>query len=131
MTVTSCGTGSTSRNQPTHPATASTRPRALRETVVSRPAHVRASPTARTSGQAVGAGSSISAASGRGDVVTGIGVCSAPNEVDHGEDDDPDDVDEVPVQSEHADAPRVLAGNVTGQSEERDDADQAQAHDDM
>src|SRR5262245_23060763 len=53
------GCGKTSRNQPAHPATASTAPSADTETLVSSPANMKVHPAASTSGHAVGAGTSI------------------------------------------------------------------------
>src|SRR5262249_18071760 len=133
VTTTSCAWGRTSRNQPTQPASASTTPRTLTDTAVSKPANMSVTPAARTSGHAVGAGISISKAL-RSDDGTGCmatAVSSAPDHVDDREDDDPDPVDEVPVQSEHIDAGRVLPSDVAGDREQRDDRHQDQADDDV
>src|SRR5258707_13897423 len=130
--TTSCARGRTSRNQPTPPAIASTTPRTLTEAAVSRPAKTSVTPAARTMGQAVGAGSSISrAVRSDGGATCGVAmaVSSAPDDVDDGEHDDPDDVDEVPVEGKHADAPGVLPADVSGDGEQRHDRHQSQADD--
>src|SRR5215472_227739 len=59
-TATSCSWGKTSRNQPTEPARASTTPRTVTDTLVSRPANIKANPQAKARGHAVDAGTSIS-----------------------------------------------------------------------
>src|SRR5215468_392395 len=64
-TVCSCSWGKTSRNQPIDPARESTAPSKLTEKLVTRPANNKVDPKARTKGQAVGAGTSISRGVGR------------------------------------------------------------------
>src|SRR5262249_33621986 len=118
---------------PTHPASARTTPRTLTDTAVSRPANMSVTPAARTSGHAVGAGTSISRAlrsEGGGASVT-TAVSSAPDHVDDREDDDPDGVHEVPVERDHVHAGRLLAVDVAGDGEQRDDRHQDHAHHDV
>src|SRR5262252_9376157 len=94
-TVSSCSCGKTSRNQPMHPARESTAPSKLTEKLVTRPANNKVDPKARTKGQAVGAGTSISPGVGRLSVdcsvisKVAISLSSASQNVHDGKNDDP------------------------------------------
>src|SRR5262249_44011104 len=102
-TVSSCSCGRTSRNQPIDPARESTAPSKLTEKLVTRPANNKVHPKARTKGQAVDAGTSIS----RGDwrvslncsVVSDVAIFfpSASQNVNDGENDDPNYIHKMPI----------------------------------
>src|SRR5215813_5037751 len=116
ISVASCGR--TSLNQPTAPAISRTAPSALTDALVTSPAKSSVVPNASTNGQVVAAGtSSALGTSGRAFVRVSMSVrmpiASAPDHVDHGEDDDPHRVDEVPVHGEHFESRRVLAAHVS------------------
>src|SRR6185369_3448765 len=127
--------GRTSRNQDTQPATSSSAPVTLIEKWVTRPAVIRLAPKATTRGAAVGAGRSTvfarsartSSRRGRSSVTC---LLSAPDDVDDGEHDDPDDVHEVPVEPEDVRAVRVLARDLALEGQPQDDgqADDADDH---
>src|SRR5215467_7227354 len=114
-TITSCSCGNTSRNQPMHPARESTAPNKLTEALVTRPANNKVHPKARTKGQAVGAGTSISRGVWRVSlncsVVSDVSIFfpSASKDVNHGENDDPNYIHKMPVQGEYFYATRVFA----------------------
>src|SRR5215470_12924311 len=116
-TVTSCSCGKTSRNQPMHPARESTAPRRLTERLVRRPANNREHPKARTKGQAVGVGTSISRGVWRlsfnSSVISNVAISllSASQNVNDSENDDPNRIHKVPVQRKHFHTARVLGAD--------------------
>src|ERR1700693_2534245 len=98
-TVSSCACGKTARNHPTQPASASAAPRTLTDILVTSPANRRAAPRARMKGQAVGAGTSMVRGAGEApfncSVVEIVAIpTSAPENVNHGENNNPYGVDE-------------------------------------
>src|SRR5215475_15164532 len=123
--VSSCSRGNTSRNQPTLPARESTAPRKLTERLVTRPANSKVQPNARTRGQAVGAGTSISrgvpplslTSSGISNVA--IFLLSASQNVNDGKNDDPNHIDKMPVQGKHFDTRPVFGADASCKREDR------------
>src|SRR5262245_35280456 len=135
-TASSCSRGRTSRNQPMPPATDSTKPRAVTDTFVSRPANASVHPDASTSGHAVGAGTSSARRSrgleARRSMVSGTDmISSARDDVHDGEHDDPDGVDEVPVEREDVDARRVDQPDPTDHAERQHDREHHEADGDV
>src|SRR5215469_11716572 len=133
-TVSSCSRGNTSRNQPTQPATARARPRTLTEALVRRPANIKVKPKAKTRGQAVEAGTSISTGA-RGlcstcstDTSVAMFFSSAAENVNDGENNDPHGIHKMPVHGQHLDASRLLRRNATCQPEKQHDAQQDQSN---
>src|SRR5437867_580486 len=53
-------------------------------------------------------------------------VFSAAHNVDHGEDDDPNAIDKMPVQRKHADASRLITADTACQPEREHDAEHHQ-----
>src|SRR5215469_18758717 len=106
-TVTSCSCGKTSRNQPMHPARESTAPSKVTEMLVTRPANNKVHPKASTKGQAVGAGTSISRGLWRlslnSSVISNVAISlpSASQNVNNGENDDPNHIYKMPIQGKH------------------------------
>src|SRR5215468_1445408 len=124
-TVSSCSCGKTSRNQPIDPAIQSTTPRRLTETLVTRPANNKVHPKARTRGQAVGAGTSISCGvwplSLKCSFISNVAISlsSASQNVHDGKNDDPNHIDKMPVQRKHFDRMGVLPAYPAGKREDR------------
>src|SRR5215510_14054542 len=52
---------------------------------------------------------------------------SAPHDVDHSEDDDPDAIDKMPVQRKHADASRLIRADTARQPEHENDEEHDEA----
>src|SRR5215472_10026535 len=124
-TVTSCSCGKTSRNQPMHPARESTAPRKLTARLVTRPANNKVHPKARTKGQAVGAGTSISRGVWRlslnSSVTNNVAIFlpSASQNVNDGENDDPNGIHKVPVQGKHLYTTGVFPADQASECEDR------------
>src|SRR5215471_2634540 len=118
-TVTSCSCGKTSRNQPMHPARESTAPSKVTEMLVTRPANNKVHPKASTKGQAVGAGTSISRGLWRlslnSSVISNVAISlpSASQNVNNGENDDPNHIHKVPVHRKHFYTARVFPAHPT------------------
>ena len=116
--------GNTSRNQPTLPTIMRTMPSIEIEGLVTNPAKSSVTAEARTIGNAVGAG--ISSAVGAPASLTlvaslfaiPISSRSPSNDVDDGEHDDPDRIDEMPVERQHLDASAVLRSDLPSQREQ-------------
>src|SRR5882672_2839471 len=109
-----------SRNQPTVPARASTAPRVLTGMLVTNPAKNNVRPNARTIGQTVGAGScTVDGVASR--ISTGdseamlFPVSSAPNHVDHRENNHPHGVHKMPVKGQNIDALGMLLSYISKQ----------------
>src|SRR5262245_40361940 len=136
-TVSSCSCGKTSRNQPMHPARASTAPSKLTETLVTRPANNKVHPKARAKGQAVGAGTSISPGvwllSLNSSVISNVGISlpSASENVNHSENDDPNYIHEMPVHGKHIYATGVFRADPAGNGKNRHDQQHDQPHSDV
>src|SRR5215831_10243717 len=120
-TLSCCSWGSSWRNQPTQPETARIAPSVLTMPLVSRPAKSSATPKARTTGHAVGAGNSTLAGvlvpfgftSGSIAKSLSLADCpqfrfSFPDDIHHGEYDHPHDVHKMPIERQHIDAMRLL-----------------------
>src|SRR5262250_3577901 len=124
-TVSSCSRGKTSRNQPMHPARESTAPSKLTETWVTRPANNKLHPNARTKGQAVGAGTSISRGVWRlsfnSSVISNVAISlpSASQNVNHSKNNDPDRIHKMPVHGEDFYTPGVFLADPAGKGEDR------------
>src|SRR5215472_15676186 len=122
-TVSSCSRGRTSRNQPMHPAKESTAPSKLTETLVTSPANNKEHPKARTKGQAVGTGTSISRGVSRlllnCSFISNVAISlpSASQNVNDSENDDPN----------HFHTTGVLPSDSAGKGEDRynDEHDQS------
>src|SRR5215475_9868628 len=123
--VSSCSRGNTSRNQPTLPARESTAPRKLTERLVTRPANSKVQPNARTRGQAVGAGTSISRGVPRlsltSSVISNVAIplLSASQNVDNRKDNDPNRIHKMPVQGKHFDTTGVVPSDPAGSRKDR------------
>src|SRR5215467_9331304 len=123
--VCSCSCGNTSRNQPMHPARESTAPRMLTETLVTRPANNKVHPKARTKGQAVGAGTSISRGVWRlsltCSVISNVAISlpSASQNVNDSKNNNPNHVHKIPVQGEYFYTPGVFSVDPAGKGEDR------------
>src|SRR5215467_13238368 len=110
-----------------HPASESTAPRMLTETLVTRPANNKVHPKARTNGQAVGAGTSISLGVCRlslnSSVISNVAISlpSASQNVNDGEDDDPNRIYKMPIQGKHFYTPGVFRAHPAGKREDRHD----------
>src|ERR1700757_4428693 len=95
----SCSLGKTSRNHPMHPAKERRAPRKLTDMLVTRPANNKVHPKASTSGQAVGAGTSISRGVPRlsltSSVISNVAIflLSASQHVNDRKNDDPNHID--------------------------------------
>src|SRR4051812_42167954 len=151
----SCWWGRTSRNQPAQAATASTAPTAVTETFVSRPANIMVNPADRTSGHAVGAGTSILVSSlamfpliekrhfsaqvgptptcsrsTRSCLARAAGA-SPSDDVDHGEHDHPHRVHEMPVERQHVHARRLSGADAAGKPEQKDNGQHQQTDGDV
>src|SRR5215471_20986114 len=136
-TVSSCSRGKTSRNQPMHPARESTAPSKLTETWVTRPANNKLHPNARTKGQAVGAGTSISRGVWRlsfnSSVISNVAISlpSASQNVNDSENDDPNRIHKVPVQRKHFHTARVLGADLARKGKDRHDDEHDDSHGDV
>src|SRR5215470_16823965 len=123
-TLCSCSCGNTSRNQPMHPARESTAPNKLTEALVTRPANNKVHPKARTKGQAVGAGTSISRGVWRlslnSSVISNVAISlpSASQNVNDSENNDPDRVHKMPVQGKHFHTTGVLPSDSAGKGKD-------------
>src|ERR1035438_3010848 len=124
--------GKTWRNHPMAPATLRPSPRMAMARFVTMPARMSETPSASTRGHAVGRGSWIAAGS-----VFGCWSCMAvlwllsAEDVDNGEDDDPDGVDKMPVEREHLDPAGVFGGEVAGEREKECQRKHDEADDDV
>src|SRR6516162_399377 len=136
-TVTSCSCGKTSRNQPIDPARESTAPSKLKETLVTRPANNKVHPKARTKGQAVGAGTSISRGVWRLSLNCSLTnkvamlLPSASQNVDNGEDDDPNHIHKMPVQGKDFHTRRVFLSDAVGKGKDRHNDEHDHSHSDV
>src|SRR5215469_11895571 len=136
-TVSSCSCGKTSRNQPMHPARESTAPSKLTEALVTRPANNKVHPKARTKGQAVGAGTSISRGVWRlslnSSVISNVAISlpSASQNVNHSKNNDPDRIDKVPVQREDFYTSGVFPAGPAGKGKDRHNNEHDQSHSDV
>ncbi len=94
-----------------HPLSARIAPRRLTDELVTKPAKTKVRPKARMIGQAVGAGISIvsvrSSAFARASMLVLFSI-SASNDINDGEDDNPNCVHEVPIERQHVDALGIL-----------------------
>src|SRR5215469_18367623 len=119
-TVSSCSCGKTSRNQPIDPARESTAPSRLTETLVTRPANNKVHPKARTNGQTVGAGTSISRGGCRLSLNFSLTskvamlLPSASQNIHNSENDDPNCIHKMPVHGEHFYVARVFTADPAG-----------------
>src|SRR5262245_35456398 len=104
-------TGSTSRNQPTAPRSATMSPTTLTTTCVTNPAAKSVSPNAVTIGQGVGAGTSI-----RFCASTDI-ISSTADDVHDSENYHPYAMDEVPVPGDHLDVLGIVSSHNTAKTQ--------------
>src|SRR5215469_8358536 len=124
-TASSCSRGRTSRNQPMHPARESTAPSKLTETLVTSPANNKQHPKARTKGQAVGAGTSISRGVSRLSLncsfISNVAILlpSASQDVNDGKNHDPNRINKMPVQGKHFYTTRVFPSEPARKGEDR------------
>src|SRR5215471_12747572 len=136
-TVSSCSCGKTSRNQPMHPARESTAPSKLTEVLVTRPANNKVHPKARTRGQAVGAGTSISRGVWRlslnSSVISNVAISlpSASQNVNDSKNNDPDRIHKMPVQGKHFYTPGVFPADPADKGENRHNNQHDHSHGDV
>src|SRR5712671_5964654 len=138
-TTSSCSCGKTSRNQPTQPASVSTAPSTLTDALVRSPAKSSANPTASTRGHAEEAGNSISRGpfelslswSANTEVVIPSPDSSSGNNVNHGEDNDPDCIHKMPVQRKHIQTSGMLPADTPRQAEKEHDTEHEQTGGDV
>src|SRR5438132_1664245 len=125
-----CSTGRTSRHQPTRPRRKSPSPTTLTAMWVTSPAPSSVIPSAVTSGQTVGAG--MATVSGTWVALSSDAIrClawSTTNNVDHEKDDNPDDVDEMPIQRQRCDTLTLCLGDIATDAQEQNQRQQYQAH---
>src|SRR5215831_3743820 len=123
-------TGRTSRHQPTRPRRKSTSPTTLTTRCVTSPAHPSVIPSAVTRGQTVDAG--MATVSGAwGSLSTDAIRClagSTTDNVDHEKDDNPDDVDKMPIQRQHCDALTLRQGDIAPEAQDQHQRQQYQAY---
>ena len=100
---------------------------------VTMPVMMSEMPSASTRGHAVGRGKLDDVR-----VVFGCSSCMVPpfcglsaEDVDNGEDDNPDGVDKMPVEREHFEPAGVLAGERAGEREEQSEREHDEADDDV
>src|SRR4030095_1155997 len=108
-TNSSCGTVNTLRNHPTAPRNKTSSPTTLTAKLVTKPAKMRVSPKAVTSGHGVGAGTSTTSLDVFARLVSDSisssthanANASAANDIHDGEHDHPNCVNEVPIPRDH------------------------------
>src|ERR1017187_237073 len=124
--------GKTWRNHPMAPAMLSASPRMAMARFVTMPARMSETPSASTRGHAVGRGSWIAAGSvfGCWSCIAVLWLLSA-EEVNNGEDDDPDGVDKMPVERKHLDPAGVFGGEAAGEREDEGQRKHDEADDDV
>src|SRR5207245_11036950 len=123
-------TGRTSPHQPTRPRRKSTSPTTLTAMWVTSPAHPSVIPSAVTRGQTVGAGMAIVSAtwvSLSSDAIRCLAWSTTDN-VDHEKDDNPDDVDKMPIQRQRCDALSLHPGDIATEAQEQNQREQYQSH---
>src|SRR5580698_5195043 len=132
--ITTCfSCGSTSRNQPTQPANIRIAPSTLTAALVTRPAMSSMNPKASVIGHAVGCGITIplrSAFEARCSLLI-ANESSASGYIDHKKNDDPNHINEMPVERQHVHAFVVLLLHPAKQRKRENEREAEQADRDV